>query len=136
MVLQRQRIAMVGLAAPIVALACFSRGPYAKAEKPLAPGTGRASPNKPEGAVSPGQETKQVVTCVTPVAGTWRGRYEYPGGQRRPVRFVARLEMTSTCRFKGRMEEPNTFGRQGVPKLYATLVGRVRGRTISFVEAI
>ncbi len=75
---------------------------------------------------------KQLAQSFYNLSGTWRGRYFYNNGQR-PVPFVARLRDNGGF-IRGRMREPNTFGRPGARFLSAFLRGRVTGRRVRLVK--
>ncbi|MGE0420975.1 MAG: hypothetical protein AB7O88_01845 [Reyranellaceae bacterium] len=70
------------------------------------------------------------------IGGRWLGRYYYSGQQadRPPVEFELTLEVPAAGQVTGRMSEPNTFGKPGVPFLYAHVRGEIVDNHLRFIK--
>lgn len=66
----------------------------------------------------------------------WSGQYFYPDSDkpRAPVAFTLTLRVSADGSFSGRTEEPNTFGKQPAPRLYATVRGAINGSGVQFTK--
>jgi hypothetical protein len=68
------------------------------------------------------------------LAGTWEGTYRYVAstGQRDvPFRLEMNVRGTSVT---GRMSEPNTFGENPAPNLFANVIGIIEGRRLRVIK--
>lgn len=70
------------------------------------------------------------------IGGRWLGRYYYSGEQAKnpPVEFELMIEVPVAGKVGGRISEPNTFGTQGVPFLYANVRGEIVGNVLRFIK--
>lgn len=70
------------------------------------------------------------------IGGRWLGRYYYAGQQANnpPVEFEVTLEVPAAGQITGRTSEPNTFGKPGVPFLYANILGEIVDNRLRFTK--